>query len=153
MYKFDNYLYLRETGDLDIEADAVWELWVMDGSSAAAINAVTGVQGEPSAANLTSFSSLQECNWTNYARKVVPNRVVTKVTSSTPHYVAVTHDPIERTALGTGTKVVGSIWYVKGASDALSYPLLYLDPRATYPFSGGRDIFVVSPSGGSYQAY
>jgi hypothetical protein len=49
-----------------------------------------------------------------------------------------------------GAQVVGAIWYVEGASDALRIPLLYFDGAPTFPIvPAGGDVWIVGASGGA----
>jgi hypothetical protein len=146
-YLFDNYLLLRETAGLNMETADIRRLFVMTGSSAAAIQA-NGLEGEPSAANLTSFADLQECTWTNYTRKQITGRDCTVDTTTVPHYLRTTYSQTEYTALGIGNEVIGEIWYLEGATDALRKPLLFFNNSPTFPFAGGRDVLFSAPDGG-----
>lgn len=139
MYLFDNYLTLRETAGVNMETADIRVLWVMTGSSAATVSA-SGLQGEPSAAHLSSFSNILECDWSGYARKQVTGRDVAIDTTSVPHVAQITHDPIGWEGLITGDDVVGAIWFIEGASEALRIPLLFFDGGPTFP---------ITPSGGS----
>lgn len=151
MYVTDQYLYLRERGELAMHSADIWSLLVFEGSSA--LVTVAGIQGEPSVATLDGYSNLLECNLSNYVRKAISGRAVSINTASVPHRLELSHTAVEWTDLGQGdTRVGGAIWYVKGASDALSVPIIVFDNRDTFPFVGGTSLLISSPATGAIQA-
>lgn len=146
MYPTDTYLLLQDTGGINMETADIHQLWIMEGSSAITIDPTTGLQGEPSAANLAAYSNLLECDWTGYGRKAVPGRDVRINTDTVPHQKEIVFDPIEYTGLVAGTDVVGIIWYVEGASDALRIPILVWEYEPTLV---GGVAWVTSADGGA----
>lgn len=149
-YAFDYQLEWSLTGG-NVESASLGLLVVIEGSQLdpQTAGAYFGL-GQPSAANLGAIVGLNECTAANYARKTLAGVSVSVNTSTSPHRAQVTFNPVEYTpaVAGMTPPAIGAVIFINGASEALRFPLWYLN-GAGFPWAGGSDLYFIPPVGGS----
>jgi hypothetical protein len=140
-YTFDDTYEVAGTSNWKPQsATNFWMGLVLDGSGLAA-------SGQPSATNLNLVTNLNECNYSNYARKQLTG--VSLTGDTTAHWAKWRFDPVTFSNLGSSiaTEVVGAFIY-QGTSST-GRPRHYFDTSPLFPFSGGGDKVIVSPTLGA----
>lgn len=111
---------------LDLVNDDIRFLLVMSNSTA---------DTEEDVQVLSGFTTLDEYDGTNYARKVLAGKSITQDTSNNKSVFDA--DAISFTSLGAGTReCIGAIFYKHVTDDTDSIPLFFLNDVAQFPFQG-----------------
>lgn len=132
------------SGDIDLNADDIrFALMMTNTTCDTEVDAqiITGVNG---------FTTLDECDGANYARKALANEAV--AADEANNRGEFTSDAVTWTALGNGTRQIDGILVFKFVTnDGDSIPIMWIDP-AGWPLSpGGADLTVTPNAQGLLQ--
>jgi hypothetical protein len=124
-------------GELDMDSDDIRVALVMTNTTA---------DTEDDTNTISAFTTLDECDGANYARKVLGTLAIVEVPASNKATFGAA-DSVW-TALGDGTRqVAGALIYKHITNDADSVPIAYLD-GGDFPFDGGgADVTLAWASG------
>lgn len=136
IYNEAKYALANKTLDLDTDASEL--LLVMT-------NTTANTEYEKTA--LSGFTTLDEFNGANYARKAVTTAALTRVTGASG-YTKLTCDAFTFAALGAGTRQAKAAILAR-TSDHL--PIAYIDTVAggsptTFPFTADSNDIIITPS-------
>lgn len=91
-----------------------------------------------------NFSTLDECDGTNYARQQCASQTVTQ--DNTNDRSEFSHNVITWSSLGAGTRQnQAAIYYAHVTNDTDSYPLFYIDSGG-FPFDGNGGDVTLTPN-------
>lgn len=108
----------------------------------------TTVDTEKAKATISAFTTLDEYDGANYARKACANQAVTEVGGS--NLGKFSFDAITWTALGIGTRQCqGLLLYKHVTNDADSIPIAFIDTGG-FPFDGNGGNVTLTPNAAGF---
>lgn len=136
-FAYDNAKEILLKGDLDFD-EAGNDIRVL------MVSTNTTADTEKDKATIGGFTTLDEYDGANYARKALANQVVSEDNAN--HRGEFSHDAVVWTALGAGTRQCqGLVYYKHVTNDADSIPLFYVDGTG-FPFQGNGGNVTLTPN-------
>ena len=127
---------LLAKGDLDLDVNSIRIILVMGNST---------VLSEPNTEFVDDFTTLDEYDGTNYARKILGSQAVTEQLANDRTYF--TSSGVTWAALGNGTRTaIAMVIYKHVNNDADSPVLAVIDDPAIFPFNGGDQNVSIDPA-------